>query len=126
MLDLGIAVESQIAERAEVAVAARDRQVEIDPRALAGAAERGLIADPEPGPFAVLLLGRKSQGHGRAGVPGGQIEQLAVGVGGQVAGDAIFARAVERIGLVALGSGGVMLEVGIAGDVPMPLALVAI
>src|SRR6185369_18095034 len=40
LVDFGIGVERQIAERAEVAVAARDRQVEIDRGRARGAIER--------------------------------------------------------------------------------------
>ena len=125
LIELGIGVEREIAKRAEIAVAARDRQIEVDRGGAGGAAERAGVEVRRAAPAAVEML-RCSR---RAGAwsrhcPRGSLNNVPLAVAGEVARGACFARAVVGEARVAIGPGEVAVPVGIADDVPVPLRLV--
>ena len=102
MLDLTVRVDGQVAERAEVSVAAGDRNVDVDLRVPRGArqitAGLNLIAGQDVGApcTALEMLGCAADRQRRRRIAGRKLEQIAVRVGIEVAALGRFVSAVAR------------------------------
>src|SRR5205823_12178007 len=121
------AVDRQIAERAEVAAAAIDRQVHVDRSGAGRPSKRAGGADADRPPLTVEIDGARADTQRRARITRRHLEQIAVGSRGDVARRGGLARAVAReIYVVSVGADEIALPIGVTGDVPMPLRLVPI
>ena len=130
LVDLGIGVEREVAERAEIAVAARDRQVEVDRRRARWCGRASLeCRRPRAAPAGC----RDADGAGAdaeassLASPAGSLNSVPLAVAVR-SPEVVVSRARSRgkAAIVAVGAGDVAVQVGIAGDVPAPLRLVPV